>query len=268
MQRYRVKPGTQIKLKDFDPNEKGDFAGGKRQGKTHIIELNSQLEELQELLYAEHKHKILVVLQGMDTAGKDGAIRHVFDGVNPQGVQVASFKVPTPEELDHDYLWRVHRRTPARGQIVIFNRSHYEDVLVVRVHNLVPQEIWSKRYDQINNFERLLVQEGTTILKFYLHIDLQEQKERLQARLDEPHKRWKFNSSDLKERQRWSEYTRAYEQVLSKTSTEWAPWYIIPSNRKWYRNIVIGTILIESLKKLDMRYPQPEDGLDQIVIEP
>jgi PPK2 family polyphosphate:nucleotide phosphotransferase len=267
MQDYQVKPGTIIKLKEYDANSKGDFQGGKKEGKSYIKELNSQLEALQELLFAEHKQKILVVLQGMDTAGKDGAIRHVFEGVNPQGVQVASFKVPTPEELDHDYLWRIHQHTPASGQMVIFNRSHYEDVLIVRVHHLVPKEVWSKRYDQINHFERMLAEEGTTILKFYLHIDPQEQKERLQARLDEKDKRWKFNTADLKERQLWKEYTQAYEDMLTKTSTEWAPWYIIPANRKWYRNIVVGTILIDSLRKLDMQYPQPEGGLDDIVIE-
>ena len=267
MKDYRVKPSTIVKLKDHNANSKGEFEGGKKEGKLLIKELNSQLEALQELLYAEHKHKVLIVLQGMDTAGKDGTIRHVFDGVNPQGVQVASFKVPTPEEIDHDYLWRVHKHTPASGQMVIFNRSHYEDVLVVRVHNLVPEEIWRRRYLQINHFERMLAEEGTTILKFYLHVDPQEQKERLQARLDEKHKRWKFSTADLKERKLWQQYTKAYEAMLSKTSTEWAPWYIIPANRKWYRNIVVGTILIDRLKKLNMHYPQPEEGLDDIIID-
>ena len=267
MQDYQVKPGTIVKLKAYDANSKGDFKGGKKEGKSYIKELNSQLEALQELLFAEHKQKILIVLQGMDTAGKDGTIRHVFDGVNPQGVQVASFKVPTPEELDHDYLWRIHKHTPASGLMVIFNRSHYEDVLVVRVHNLVPNYVWSKRYDQINCFERMLAQEGATILKFYLHIDPQEQKERLQARLDEKDKRWKFNTADLKERKLWKSYTQAYEEMLTKTSTEWAPWYIIPANRKWYRNIVVGTILIDTLRDLNMQYPQPEEGLDDIQIE-
>jgi PPK2 family polyphosphate:nucleotide phosphotransferase len=267
MKRYRVKPGTKVDLKDWDPDDKSKFESGKLEGKAYLLELNQQLEALQELLYAEGKHKVLVVLQGMDTAGKDGTIRHVFEGVNPQGVSVSSFKVPTPQELAHDYLWRVHQKTPANGQIMIFNRSHYEDVLVVRVHNLVPEKVWRRRYEQINNFERLLAEEGTTILKFFLHISLDEQKERLQARLDEPDKNWKFSKGDLKERKLWPEYTKAYEDVLSKTSTEWAPWYIVPANRKWYRNLVVGSVLIETLKDLKMHYPQPEEGLDQVVIE-
>jgi len=180
---------------------------------------------------------------------------------------VANFKVPTQEELDHDYLWRVHKQTPGRGEIVIFNRSHYEDVLVVRVHELVPEKVWRKRYDQINAFERTLAEEGTTILKFFLHIDLEEQKERLQARLDEPNKRWKFSKGDLKERKLWPKYITAYEDVLSKTSTAWAPWYVVPANRKWYRNLVVATTLIETLEGLNMSYPQPEEGLDNVVIE-
>lgn len=264
MDRYRVKPGSQIDLSQWDPNEK---TGGKKEGRKALDTLNERLEELQELLYAEHKHRVLIVLQATDTGGKDGTIRHVFEGVNPQGVRVANFKVPTSEELSHDYLWRVHKQVPGDGEITIFNRSHYEDVLVVRVHNLVPEKVWSQRYAHINDFERMLADEGTTILKFFLHIDLDEQKERLQARLDEPHKRWKFNPNDLKERKLWPAYTRAYEDVLSKTSTEWAPWYIVPANRKWYRNMVIATVLVDTLEGLNMRYPQPEVDLDDIVIE-
>jgi PPK2 family polyphosphate:nucleotide phosphotransferase len=182
-------------------------------------------------------------------------------------VRVASFKVPTQEELDHDYLWRVHRQTPGKGEIVIFNRSHYEDVLVVRVHQLVPETVWRKRYQQINEFERMLADEGTTILKFFLHIDLDEQKERLEARLHDPTKQWKFNPGDLGERKLWLEYTKAYEDVLTKTSTEWAPWYIVPSNRKWYRNLVIATLLVEALKDFKMAYPQPKEDLSGVVIE-
>ena len=267
MQRYKVNPGERVDLSDWDSNETREFFGGKSEAKDRLDELNDELEELQELLYAEHKHKVLVVLQAMDTGGKDGTIRHVFDGVNPQGVKVASFKVPTKEELDHDYLWRVHKKTPGRGEIVIFNRSHYEDVLVVRVHSLVDEEIWSKRYSQINDFERLLSEEGTTILKFFLHIDLVEQKERLQARLDNPDKRWKFSIGDLKERKLWPEYINAYEDVLRKTSTEWAPWYIVPANRKWYRNFVIASVMVDTLKGLRMQFPIPEDDLENIVIE-
>jgi PPK2 family polyphosphate:nucleotide phosphotransferase len=254
-------------LSKWDPNEKGAFEDGKKEGKKALLALNDRLEALQELLYAEHKYQVLIVLQAMDTGGKDGTIRHVFEGVNPQGVRVANFKVPTQEELDHDYLWRVHKQTPGKGEIVIFNRSHYEDVLVVRVHELVPEGVWRKRYDQINGFERTLAEEGTTILKFFLYIDLEEQKERLQARLDEPNKRWKFNKGDLKERKLWPKYMAAYEDVLNKTSTDWAPWYIVPANRKWYRNLVIATTLIETLEGLNMSYPQPEDGLDDVVIE-
>ena len=267
MQRYRVKPGTKVKLSEYDPDDTREFKGNKDDANDVLDELTHRLEAVQELLYAEHKHKLLVVLQGMDTSGKDGVIRHVFEGVNPQGVRVASFKVPTPEELDHDYLWRVHQHVPGKGEIVIFNRSHYEDVLVVRVHELVPEKQWSSRYQQINDFERLLVEEGTTILKFFLHIDKKEQKERLQARLDDPNKLWKFNVGDLKERQLWDAYIDAYEDVLSRTSQEGAPWYIVPSNQKWYRNLVIANVLVETLEKLKMSYPVPTEDLSKVIIE-
>ena len=267
MERYRVRPDEKIHLKDFDPGDVGKYDGEKDDGLEHLGELNQELEALQELLYAEHKHRLLVVLQGMDTSGKDGVIRHVFDGVNPQGVRVANFKVPTPIELDHDYLWRVHQQTPARGEIVIFNRSHYEDVLVVRVHAMVPEKIWQKRYEQIREFERQLVEEGTTILKFFLHINKDEQRERLQARLDDPTNRWKFNPGDLEERTRWDEYIEAYEDAINRTSTDEAPWYIVPSNKKWYRNLVVASLLVDTLKKLDMEYPQPAEDFSGIVIE-
>ena len=267
MNRYRIQAGTKVNLEDWNPNDKSEFPLTKKEGKKLLLEFNTELEALQELLYAEHKHQILIVLQAMDTGGKDGTIRHVFEGVNPSGVRVASFKVPNKEELDHDYLWRVHKQTPRKGEIVIFNRSHYEDVLVVRVHNLVPNNVWRKRYNHINDFERLLCEEGTTILKFFLHIDKIEQKSRLQARLDEPQKRWKFSLGDLKERRLWPDYTKAYEEAISRTSTNSAPWFIIPSNRKWYRNLVISKIIIETLKNLDMRFPQPQENLDQIIIE-
>lgn len=267
MDKYRVKAGQKIQLKEWSPDETDSFDGGKDEGRERLQELNRELEELQELLYAEHKHKVLIVLQGMDTSGKDGVIRHVFEGVNPQGVRVSNFKVPTPEELDHDYLWRVHRQTPGKGEIVIFNRSHYEDVLVVRVHGLVPEAVWKRRYDHINDFERLLAEEGTLILKFFLHIDPEEQKKRLQARLNDPTKHWKFNVGDLKERARWAEYMQAYEDVLNKTSTDYAPWYIVPSNKKWYRNLVVASVLVDALKGLKMEYPQPKEDLSQVVIE-
>ena len=266
MDKYRVQPGSIIYLNEWDPNDKSAF-DDKDEGKALTKQLNKELEELQELLYAEAKHKVLIVLQAMDTGGKDGTIRHVFEGVNPAGVNVASFKAPTPEELSHDFLWRIHKRTPSKGEMVIFNRSHYEDVLIVRVHELAPEAVWRNRYDHIKQFEQLLVDEGTTILKFYLHIDKDEQKERLQARLDEPHKRWKFAKGDLKERKLWPQYMAAYEEMLSKTSTESAPWYIVPANRKWYRDLVISQVIVDKLKELNMQYPQPEEDLEDIVID-
>ena len=267
MKQHLVEPGKKIKLADIDPQDTGKFKGGKEEGLKEIAKLNEKLQELQELLYAEGKHKVLVVLQAMDTGGKDGTIRRVFDGVNPQGVKVASFKVPTSEEMAHDYLWRVHKVVPANGELVVFNRSHYEDVLVVRVHNYVPKEVWSKRYEQINAFEKLLAENGTTILKFFLHINKDEQKERLQARLDDPSKHWKFSVGDLAERKLWDDYQAAYEDALSKTSTEHAPWYVVPANRKWYRDLVISTVLVDTLKGLRMKYPEPKDDLSGVVIE-
>ena len=259
---YLVPLKGKIKLKDYDPNDSKLFDGNKKDGKEALQKLNAELELLQEQLYAEGKHRLLIVLQAMDTGGKDGAIRAVFEGVNPQGVKVASFKTPTPVELSHDYLWRVHQQTPGKGEIVIFNRSQYEDVLVVRVHNLAPEEVWSKRYQHIREFERLLADEGTTILKFYLHIDLEEQAERFLARVEDPTKQWKFNPGDLDERARWDDYMKAYEDMLNQTSTAWAPWYIIPSNKKWYRNWLISKIVIKTLKNLDMRYPAPVENIE------
>ncbi|HSB01993.1 MAG TPA: polyphosphate kinase 2 family protein, partial [Anaerolineales bacterium] len=267
LKRYIVDPGAKVRLSDWDPNDQGEYKGNKQQALAEIETLNRRLGELHEVLFAEHQHKILVILQAMDTGGKDGVIRHVFNGVNPQGARVANFKEPTAEELDHDYLWRVHKQVPAKGELVIFNRSHYEDVLIVRVHGLVPPDVWRKRFDQINAFEQMLVENGTTILKFYLHIDQAEQKERLQARLDDPHKHWKFRRGDLQERKRWSEYMQAYEDVLNKTSRAAVPWYIIPANHKWYRNLVISSILVDTLEGLKMKFPEPEENLDGIVID-
>ena len=267
MKQYLVKPDTKVDLSKWDPNDTGDFKGGKEAGLAALEQLNDKLEVLQELLFAEHKHKVLIVLQALDTGGKDGAIRRVFDGINPAGVRVASFKAPTVEELDHDFLWRIHKEVPGKGEMVVFNRSHYEDVLVVRVHDMVPPDVWKKRFDQINDFERTLTENGTTILKFYLHIDLDEQKERLQARLDDPNKRWKFRLGDLQERKFWPEYMQAYEDVLSKTSRNYAPWYIVPANRKWFRDLVISSVLVDTLEGLKMKYPPSEENLDDIVIE-
>ena len=267
LKRYVVNPGTKIKLADWDPNDTSEFKGDKEQGRIEIEKLNHRLERLQELLYAEHKHKVLIVLQAMDTGGKDGAIRHVFEGVNPQGTRVANFKEPSEEERDHDYLWRVHRQVPAKGELVIFNRSHYEEVLIVRVHKLVPAEVWKQRFDQINAFEQMLAENGTTILKFYLHIDKDEQKRRLQARLDDPSKHWKFRLGDLEERKLWPEYMQAYEDALNKTSTEAAPWYVVPANHKWYRDLVISSVLIDTLEGLKMKFPESEENLEGVVIE-
>ncbi len=266
MKKYLVEPGQKIKLGRWDPNDTSGFPEDKSKAKKALKQLNKKLGKLQEILYAQGRHRVLIVLQAMDTGGKDGTIRHVFEGVNPQGVKVASFKSPTHEELARDYLWRVHEYVPANGEIVIFNRSHYEDVLIVRVHNLVPQKIWERRYDHINDFERILVDEGTTILKFFLHIDLDEQKSRLEARLKEPDKQWKFRIQDIEERRKWDDYIAAYEAVLSKTSTDWAPWYIVPANHKWYRNYVIADVIVETLKNLKMKIPPPEDDLSHIVI--
>ncbi len=267
MKKFLIKPETKMKLSKWDPNDTGDFKGGKEEGLAKLEKLNGKLESLQELLFAEHKHKVLIVLQAMDTGGKDGAIRRVFDRVNPAGVRVASFKAPTAEELDHDFLWRIYKQVPGKGEMVIFNRSHYEDVLVVRVHNYVTPEVWGKRFEQINEFERTLVENGTTILKFYLHIDLDEQKSRFQARLDDPTKRWKFRLGDLEERKFWPDYMEAFEDVLSKTSTEHAPWYIVPANRKWFRDLVISSVLVDTLEGLKMEYPEAEENLDEVVIE-
>jgi PPK2 family polyphosphate:nucleotide phosphotransferase len=242
-------------LDRWDPNDFSGF-GSKEEALSGSQNLTTKLEQLQEVLFAEHKHKVLIVLQAMDAGGKDGTIRRVFEGVNPQGVRVAHFGIPTPEELNHDFLWRVHKEVPGNGEIVIFNRSHYEGVLVVRVHKLVPAEVWKSRYQDIVDFERSLCDEGTTIMKFYLHIDADEQKKRLQDRLDDPTKRWKFSYNDRPERDFWSEYMRAYQDVLEKTSTKWAPWYIIPANHNWFRDVLVSTIIVKTLERLHMQYPE------------
>lgn len=257
--------GHSAHLDDFDPGYTGSY-DSKDKALEKLKRNQERLQELQELLYAGHKHALLIVLQAMDAGGKDGTIRHVMKGVNPQGVQVTGFKVPTPEELDHDFLWRVHQHTPGRGMIGIFNRSHYEDVLVGRVEKLVSDEVWQARYAHINAFERLLADSGVTILKFFLHISKDEQKERLQARLDDPTKQWKFAVGDLGVRAKWNKYMAAYEDVLTHCNSEWAPWYIVPANKKWYRNLVISNVIVETLEKLKMQYPEPEDNLSDVTI--
>jgi PPK2 family polyphosphate:nucleotide phosphotransferase len=263
---YLVTPGKKLKLSKHPTDETGPFKD-KEEAAPVIAKNLEQLDELQELLYAESKHSILIILQAMDAGGKDGAIEHVFSGVNPQGCQVVSFKQPTPRELAHDFLWRIHLATPRKGMIGIFNRSHYESVLVERVHALVPEKVWKGRYDRINEFEKLLADEGTTILKFFLHISKEEQKRRLQARLDDKDKNWKFSIADLKERARWNDYQNAFQDALEKCSTDDAPWYIVPSDRKWFRNWVISDTIVRTMKKLNMKFPAPAPGLDKVVIK-
>jgi len=264
--RYRIEPGENVVLPDRPADDTDGFHGNKSAALETIDEQSAKLFDLQQLLYADNSRKVLIVLQGMDTSGKDGTIKHVFKMVNPLGVKVANFKRPNDVELEHDYLWRVHHNTPGNGDITIFNRSHYEDVLVVRVHDLVPKKVWKRRYDHIRHFEQMLADEGTVIRKFFLHISKDKQRERLQERLDVPAKNWKFEHGDLEERKYWDAYTDAYEEALSRTSTEDAPWYVIPSDRKWYRNLLVSTILVETLESLDLSYPEPAPGLDQIVI--
>ena len=250
-----VAAGHRVRFRRGDGNRTPGFRHGKESALEETRALRDRLEKLQELLYADHRHRLLLVLQGMDTSGKDGTIRRVFEGVNPQGVRVAQFRRPSIEESDHDFLWRVAARLPALGEIVIFNRSHYEDVLVVRVHQLVPRKVWSRRYDEINEFERSLVQEGTSILKVCLQIDRDEQLRRLSERLRDPTKHWKFSLADVAERRRWASYTRAYEEMLERTSTPWAPWYLVPANHRWYRDLAVSSLLVQALERMDLRYP-------------
>lgn len=263
---FTVEPGDAFRLKQRDPASTRGI-DGKQTGLSELGRMTRRLDELQEVLYAGGRHSLLVVLQAMDTGGKDGTIRHVFGPLNPQGVRVSSFKAPTAEELAHDFLWRIHAKTPRKGMIRIFNRSHYEDVLVVRVHNLAPKNEVARRYAQINAFEKHLTENGTVILKFFLHISRDEQKQRLQSRLDRADKHWKFSSADLAERSCWDHYRRAYEKALSECSTPWAPWHVIPANHKWYRNYAVARIVLETLEGMKLRYPPAEPGLDALVIE-
>jgi len=243
---WRVDPGSKVKLADFDPDHNAGL--DKEQGKKRLADLAEEISELQELLYAARQHALLCVFQGRDTAGKDGAINKVLSYTNVQGCRVNYFKVPTPEELAHDFLWRVHRETPGRGGITLFNRSHYEDVVVVRVHDLAPKEVWKGRFDEINTFEALLTRSDTIVLKFYLHISKQEQEERLLAREKDPEKAWKLSVGDWKERDLWDQYTEAYEDALSKCSTEAAPWRIVAANHKWFRDLAVAEAIRDALK--------------------
>jgi PPK2 family polyphosphate:nucleotide phosphotransferase len=266
LKQYRVAPDTKVRLADYDPDDTGSFKS-KSKADAVLEQHREKLFGLQELMYAEDKHSLLVVLQGMDAGGKDGTIRHIFTGVNPQGCQVTSFKQPSEEQLQHDYLWRVHHAVPARRMIGIFNRSHYEDVLVVRVHGQLSKDELAERFHQINHFEKLLYENRTTILKFFLHISKDEQKARLQERLEDPTKYWKVNPSDLKEREHWDEYCQAYEDVFRHCSSKHAPWYVIPANKKWYRNVAISAILVDTLQSLKMKYPKSEFDVSKMKVE-
>lgn len=265
--RYRIHPDSEVRLSRHDPRDKSLFDGTKEEARAVTAALNARLEELQELLWAEHRHKVLVVLQAMDAGGKDSTIRRVFEGVNPQGVRVTSFKAPSKAELDRDYLWRVHREVPAKGMIRVFNRSHYEDVLIVRVNSLVPESVWQARFEQINQFEKLLAETGTTIVKFYLHLSKEEQKERFEARLSDPTRQWKFSIEDLAKREQWDGYMDAYQDALLRCSTGYAPWYAIPADQKWYRNLAIARVLVSTLEAMDPRYPAAEKGIEKLRVD-
>ena len=259
-----VKPDSKIRLKHFDPGYHGKHES-RESAQPETQEHIQKMQELQYLMYAENKHSLLIVLQGLDAAGKDGVVRHVLTGMNPSGCVAVNFKQPTAEDLDHDFLWRVHPHVPGKGSVAIFNRSHYEDVLVARVHNLVPEKVWSKRYDQINDFEQLIATENhTTILKFFLHMSKDEQLARFKKRLDDPARQWKISESDYKEREYWDAYIEAFEDVLTKTSTEHAAWFIIPSNHKWFRNLSISQIIARTMEEMDMHFPKPTVNLGEI----
>lgn len=255
----KVEPGAQVKLAGIDPAYKGHHES-REAAAQDVQRYGTRLRELQELLYAEGRRSLLICLQAMDTGGKDGVINHVLGAMNPQGCRVAHFRQPSLEEAAHDFLWRAHRAAPRRGEVVIFNRSHYEDVLIVRVHERVPRSVWSARYEQINEFERLLAADGTVILKFYLHISNEEQLARLKARLDDPTKHWKISEADYAERKLWPRYMTAYEEALSRCSTEPAPWYVIPANHKWFRNLAVARVVVERLEAMKLKYP--ETGVD------
>lgn len=254
-----------VRLKDYDPGYTGGFESEDEIRDQMVADLE-KMEDLQERLYAEGKRSMLIVVQGIDTGGKDGVIKHVFRGLDPQGVRVTSFKAPSAEELSHDFLWRIHQHTPRKGMINVFNRSHYEDVLVVRVHDLVPKKAWKQRYGQINEFEQLLAENGTTILKFFLYISRDEQKRRLEDRRDDPKKQWKFNVGDLKERALWDDYMEAYEDMRSRCHSESAPWHVIPANRKWYRNYIVARTIVATLEAMDPKFPKPTEDYSQVVI--
>ncbi|MCA1691007.1 MAG: PPK2 family polyphosphate kinase [Acidimicrobiales bacterium] len=263
--RWRVPPGTPVNLADIDPAATDAAPGGKAETTVTFSDLRGQLRDLQERLWAGQRQSLLIVLQAIDAGGKDGTLKHLFRGINPVGSRLASFRAPTEEERSHDFLWRVHRQVPARGEIVVFNRSHYEDVLVVRVHNLVPEDVWRPRYERINQFEALLEEADTRIVKLFLHISKEEQAERFRARIADPAKRWKFRKGDLDERARWDDYQDAFAEALQRTSTERAPWYVVPADRKWYRNWVVSQIVLATLNDMKPEFPAAED-LEGVVV--
>ncbi len=263
--RYRIEPGTTVKLSEVNPDEAEHYRR-KKDVKDEVDKQRKRIRDLQARLYAERKQSLLIVLQALDTGGKDGTIRGVFQGVNPQGCQVWSFKAPSAEELEHDFLWRYHQKAPSRGMITIFNRSHYEEVLIVRVKGLMPEDVWRRRYQMINEFEHNLTLNNTAMIKFYLHISKDEQKRRLQSRLDDPSKHWKFSSNDLKERAFWDSYISAFEDAIGNCATPYAPWYVVPANNKWYRNLVIARTIADTLEAMNPQYPPAEAGLEQVVI--
>lgn len=265
---HRIDDPAAFRIADTDPDATGELSGDADKEAANALRKieRARIRELQERLYAEHEQSLLVIFQATDTGGKDSTTRRVFKGVNPQGVRVWSFKAPSEEELDHDFLWRIHQHTPAKGMINVFNRSQYEDVLVVRVKKLVPEDVWQDRYELINHFEQLLTENGTRILKFFLNISKDEQKARLQDRLEEPEKHWKFNSGDLAERKLWDDYQEAYEAAIRQTSTERAPWYAVPANHKWYRDLVVARAIRQTLEEMNPQFPPPEEGLDTITI--
>jgi PPK2 family polyphosphate:nucleotide phosphotransferase len=263
LQRFKVRPGSRVKLQDIDPAFKDGYESHEA-AEEEIAHFRKRLRELQELLYAQQRQSLLICLQAVDTGGKDGTINHVLGAMNPQGCRVAAFRQPSTEELAHDFLWRAHRAAPARGEVVIFNRSHYEDVLVVRVHNLVPKNVWTRRYDLINDFEKGLAEHDTQILKFNLHISPDEQLKRFKERLDDPSKQWKISEADYKERRLWDDYVSAYEDALSRCSTKHAPWFVIPANHKWFRNLAVARIVVEHLETMNMKYPKPTVDIQHI----
>lgn len=267
MTKYTLKPNNKIDIRDFDPSEHKHSDITKENHKEYLNELRAELKSLQKIFYAQKKYRLLIILQGMDAAGKDGTVRNVFDGVDPNGVGVAHFNKPTQEELSRDYLWRAHTRVPKDGQIVIFNRSHYEDILIVRVQELKPEEVWEKRFEHINQFEKMLVDEGTHVLKLFLNIDKEEQKKRLNARIDNPDKHWKIDPNDFKDRQLWDKYIEAYNDAINKTNTPHAPWTIVPSNRKWYRNLIVTEIVVDVMRQLDLKYPPANEEFHKLKID-